>query len=106
MALIAVPVRGASVMATPEAAPRGVAGEGGRLLVLVATGPSSAAHLSVNPANLELLRRPPPTATRTFWLLAGDKSRFAFADSVHPTPYGHKLMAQLMSKELTLAGWL
>ncbi len=39
-------------------------------------------------------------------LLAGDKSRFAFADSVHPTPYGHKLMAQLMSKELTLAGWL
>ena len=39
-------------------------------------------------------------------LLPGDKSRYAFADSVHPTPYGQKLMAQLMSKELTLAGWL
>jgi phospholipase/lecithinase/hemolysin len=25
---------------------------------------------------------------------------------VHPTPYGHKLLAQLVTKELVLAGWL
>ncbi|PUE42972.1 SGNH/GDSL hydrolase family protein [Limnohabitans sp. Bal53] len=39
-------------------------------------------------------------------LIAGDTSRFLFADSVHPTPYGHKLLAQLVTKELILAGWL
>jgi outer membrane lipase/esterase len=39
-------------------------------------------------------------------LIAGDTSRFLFADNVHPTPYGHKLLAQLIVKELVLAGWL
>lgn len=39
-------------------------------------------------------------------LIAGDTSRYLFADSVHPTPYGHKLLAQLITKELALAGWL
>jgi phospholipase/lecithinase/hemolysin len=39
-------------------------------------------------------------------LIAGDTSRYLFADSVHPTPYGHKLLAQLVTKELILAGWL
>jgi phospholipase/lecithinase/hemolysin len=39
-------------------------------------------------------------------LIAGDTSRYLFADSVHPTPYGHKLLAQLVTKELVLAGWL
>jgi outer membrane lipase/esterase len=39
-------------------------------------------------------------------LIAGNTSRYLFADSVHPTPYGHKLLAQLVTKELVLAGWL
>ncbi|WP_416547269.1 SGNH/GDSL hydrolase family protein [Limnohabitans sp. DCL3] len=39
-------------------------------------------------------------------LIAGNTSRYLFADSVHPTPYGHKLLAQLVTKELILAGWL
>ena len=39
-------------------------------------------------------------------LIAGDTSRYLFADSVHPTPYGHKLLSQLITKELVLAGWL
>jgi len=39
-------------------------------------------------------------------LIAGDTSRYLFADDVHPTPYGHKLLAQLVNKELILAGWL
>lgn len=36
----------------------------------------------------------------------GDVSTYLFADSVHPTPYGYKLMSQLVIKELVLAGWL
>ena len=39
-------------------------------------------------------------------LIAGDTSRYLFADGVHPTPYGHKLLGQLVNKELILAGWL
>ena len=31
---------------------------------------------------------------------------YAFADNFHPTPYGHQLLAQLVSKSLALAGWL
>jgi phospholipase/lecithinase/hemolysin len=39
-------------------------------------------------------------------LIAGDTSRYMFADGVHPTPYGHKLLAQYVSKALVTAGWL
>lgn len=39
-------------------------------------------------------------------LITGNTSRYLFADGVHPTPYGHKLLAQLVTKELVLAGWL
>lgn len=39
-------------------------------------------------------------------VIAGDTSRYLFADSVHPSPYGYKLLAQLVSKELVVAGWL
>jgi phospholipase/lecithinase/hemolysin len=39
-------------------------------------------------------------------LVAGDTSRYLFADGVHLTPYGYKLVAQLVNKELVLAGWL
>ena len=39
-------------------------------------------------------------------VIAGDVSRYLFADSVHPTPYGYKLLAQLTTKSMVLAGWL
>lgn len=39
-------------------------------------------------------------------VIAGDTSHYLFADSVHPTPYGYKLFAQLVTKELVLAGWI
>lgn len=32
--------------------------------------------------------------------------RYLFADGFHPTPYGHQLLAQLVAKRLTEAGWL
>jgi phospholipase/lecithinase/hemolysin len=39
-------------------------------------------------------------------LIAGDTSHYLFADSVHPTPYVHKLQAQLVNSYLAKAGWL
>lgn len=39
-------------------------------------------------------------------LNAGDVSHYLFADTVHPTPYGYKLLAQLTTKSMVLAGWL
>ena len=31
---------------------------------------------------------------------------YAFSDGFHPTPYGHQLLAQLISRALATAGWL
>jgi outer membrane lipase/esterase len=50
----------------------------------------AGAALACNPTNLN----------------AGDKSRYQFADDVHPTPYGHQLLAQFAAKVLATAGWL
>jgi phospholipase/lecithinase/hemolysin len=35
-----------------------------------------------------------------------DVSKYMFADTVHPTPYGYKLIADLVTKNMTQAGWL
>lgn len=39
-------------------------------------------------------------------LVAGDVSHYQFADSVHPTPYGHQLYADLAMEALAKAGWV
>jgi outer membrane lipase/esterase len=39
-------------------------------------------------------------------LKPGDVSKYMFADTVHPTPYGYKLLADLVSKTMAQAGWL
>lgn len=39
-------------------------------------------------------------------VIVGDVSKYLFADTVHPTPYGYKLLADLVNKNLTQAGWL
>jgi outer membrane lipase/esterase len=38
--------------------------------------------------------------------IGGDVSRYLFADSVYPTPYGHSLLAKDVATEMTLRGWL
>jgi phospholipase/lecithinase/hemolysin len=38
--------------------------------------------------------------------IPGDISMFAFADSVHPTPYAHQLLAQYVAAQMAKAGWL
>lgn len=39
-------------------------------------------------------------------LIAGDTSHYMFADKVHPTPYSHKLLSQVVNKIMIQAGWL
>jgi phospholipase/lecithinase/hemolysin len=39
-------------------------------------------------------------------LVTGDTSHYLFADNVHPTPFGHKLLAQYATKAMVIAGWL
>ena len=39
-------------------------------------------------------------------VIAGDVSRYGFADTVHPTPYGYRLLTQLVAATMTRAGWL
>ena len=54
----------------------------------------------------------PPTANGTSLVcnasnkVAGDISRYQFADDVHPSPYGHQLLSQFAARELAQAGWL
>lgn len=38
--------------------------------------------------------------------VAGDVSRYGYADSVHPTPYANLLLARYVSKEMASKGWL
>lgn len=58
------------------------------------------------------LTKPSPNALgsslvcNTTNVIAGDTSHYLFADTVHPTPYGYKLLAQLVTKSMVLAGWL
>ena len=39
-------------------------------------------------------------------VISGDVSRYLFADTVHPTPYGYFLLAQLAANSLVAAGWM
>ena len=37
--------------------------------------------------------------------IAGDTSKYLFADDVHLTPFGNQLLAQFVSKNMATAGW-
>jgi outer membrane lipase/esterase len=39
-------------------------------------------------------------------LIAGDTSKYLFADDVHLTPFGYELLAQFVTKNMATAGWL
>lgn len=38
-------------------------------------------------------------------LIAGDVSHYQFADGVHPTPYGHQLLANYVLDRMSAVGW-
>jgi phospholipase/lecithinase/hemolysin len=39
-------------------------------------------------------------------VVAGDVSHYAFADTVHPTPFHHLLLARYVAEKLVIKGWL
>jgi phospholipase/lecithinase/hemolysin len=39
-------------------------------------------------------------------LIAGDVSHYMFADTVHPTPFEHSLIARYVLEQMTVKGWL
>ena len=39
-------------------------------------------------------------------LIAGDVSKYQFADGVHPSPYGYQLFAQFVTSKMIAKGWL
>ncbi|MFC0131143.1 esterase [Massilia eurypsychrophila] len=39
-------------------------------------------------------------------LIAGDISHYLYADGVHPTPFGHMLLARYVSAQMIIKGWL
>ncbi|HEY5801323.1 MAG TPA: SGNH/GDSL hydrolase family protein, partial [Burkholderiaceae bacterium] len=38
--------------------------------------------------------------------IAGDVSTYLFADDVHPTPFGYKLLARYVAENMVVKGWL
>ena len=53
-----------------------------------------------------LAELPTSLVCTTDTLVAGVTETWAFADTVHPTPYGYKLIAQLVNIEMAKKGWL
>jgi outer membrane lipase/esterase len=47
----------------------------------------------------------PSLTCTTATTITGDVSRYLFADSVHPTPYGHRLLRDLALQALQKANW-
>jgi phospholipase/lecithinase/hemolysin len=47
-----------------------------------------------------------PGANIPATVIAGDISRYEYADGVHPTPYGYQLLAQYVVQRMLEAGWL
>lgn len=53
-----------------------------------------------------LVQLPTSLVCTTDTLVEGVSETWAFADTVHPTPYGYKLIAQLVDIEMAKKGWL
>ena len=42
----------------------------------------------------------------TLVVTAEQAATYQYADGVHPTPYGYKLLSQLVTQEMAKKGWL
>lgn len=60
----------------------------------------------VAPLNIGLDNGSSLVCTKDNITTTGDIAHFMFADGVHPTPYSHKLLAQVANKIMIQAGWL
>lgn len=65
-----------------------------------ATTPACDLNAASNPLHSSL------TCTESNTLASTDVSKYLFADDVHPTPYGYRLLAQLVAQKMAARGWL
>jgi phospholipase/lecithinase/hemolysin len=64
------------------------------------TTPACGSTVITSCSGAVLSASPPAGATADWW------KHYGFADNFHPTPYGHQLIYQLISRSLAQAGWL
>lgn len=60
----------------------------------------------VAPLNIGLVNGSSLVCTKDNITTTGDIAHFMFADGANPTPYGHKLLSQVVNKIMIQAGWL
>lgn len=63
-------------------------------------------NVTATACNLAVLPLPTSLICSAATTVAGDSSHYMFADGVHPTPFVHRLQAQLIATYLAKAGWL
>jgi outer membrane lipase/esterase len=61
---------------------------------------------NANTANTKTMPFASSLVCSTDTLIAGDTSRYEFADTVHPTPFAYQLLAQFVAKRMIESGWL
>ena len=108
---------GTMINAYNSALQSGLAGVSGVVLIDAYT---QSRDQAANPAQYDLSNVTTPACSKTSpanplkgssltctasSLIAGDTSKYQYADDVHPTPYGYKLLAQLVTNKLIAAGW-
>lgn len=93
----------------------GLAGTPGVLMIdAYAQGRDQVAHpaqyelVNVTDTACDLTKTPIPSSLvcTDQTLIAGDVSRYEFADTVHPTPFGYELLARFVLRSVYQVGWL
>jgi phospholipase/lecithinase/hemolysin len=62
-------------------------------------------NVAVPACNLAALPFASSLVCSTATVIAGDTSRYAYADGVHPTPYGHQLVSDYVLQRMSEVGW-
>jgi outer membrane lipase/esterase len=73
-----------------------------QFLIANATTPACDTSTTITQANI---LGGSSLACTTANTIAGDVSKYYFADGVHPTPYGHQLMSDFIESKIVAAGW-
>ena len=71
-----------------------------------AANPDAYGLTNVKTPACDLAKAPSSLFCTANTLVAGDTTHYEFADDVHPTPYGYKLLAQLVAEKMVIKGWL
>jgi len=94
------------------------AGLAGTASVMLVDAYTQGQHQIANPAQYGVTNNTVPACNfavmifasslvcSTATLIAGDTAGYQFADTVHPSPLGYRLLAQFVATRMALAGWL